>query len=521
LNELVSCLKAQQGANKKDAEETLDSIREQIGLETETDNPSVTTLSPATATNSLGGTTLLSAATAPDPDIPFRDVPSPSEAEELLKKFREETIGFFPFVHIPPHVTSQQLRESYPFLWLNIMSTTSSSPKRRYALGDQARSIVIQRVVVDREKSLDLLLGLLTLVGWSQLQRRDKPFWTLFSQLIVTLVCDMGLHRPQPDGPPMFCTSNKDHDPRITNVPRIRTEEVQRAVLGAFIVTSQVSNIFKHAPGLRWSSHLDGYVLNLTQNSTVSHDETLIAQVRIQLILNQIYDDSWQNGGIGGSSALYLSALRSQLHDIIRQGTLGTIARNHPVLTKLYYFTEHLINESAISKPATPWNEPDYQRFEVYQSCLSSIKSYFDAFFATPADIFRNMPFINSSQVVRVLKCLHRITTIQDPAWDRAAVSSSVDLISTCDKIISTLEYIKVASAMASPDGGEDEAHDWGINVFRRMRATWQSELDNIDAANAASREVSMAEGALGGFATSVDFVVDPWLSDLFNGFWE
>ncbi|KAI1141952.1 hypothetical protein F5Y05DRAFT_369263 [Hypoxylon sp. FL0543] len=520
LTELVSCLQAKQGAEERDRDETLGSIGEQAGFEPEADTPSVASLGPATATNSLGGITLPNAAKTAESEISFPDEPSTSEAEELVKKFREESIGFFPFLYIPPHVTSHQLREMYPFLWLNIVCTKLSSAKRRYALGDQIRSMVIQKVVIDREKSLDLLLGLLTFVGWAHLQRKDKPYWTLFSQLIVTLVCDMGLHRPQPDGPTL-CAIGKDNDSRITNVFRIRTHEAQRAVLGAFIITSQISNIFKHAPGLRWSSHLDGYVSNLSQNSTVSQDESLVVQVRMQLLVNQVYDESWQNPGSGSSSPLYISALRSQLHDINRHNKLDTPAKNHPMITLFHHYTELLISESAISKPAMPWNEPDFRRFEVYQSCLASIKAYLDVFFSTSVAVLGNMAFTSYPQVVRVMKSLHRITTVQDPAWDRAAVRRSVDLIPTCDKLIGTLEFLRAASNLASPDGSEDESTNLGLGVFRKMRAAWQSELDSMDAANTASREVSMIDGGLGVFATSTNSWADPWLSNVFNDFWE
>ncbi|KAI0161036.1 hypothetical protein GGR52DRAFT_562647 [Hypoxylon sp. FL1284] len=525
LDELVSCLKAQREGAKKDPDGDLDDAGDQGEYESETDEPSVSALTPATATNSLGGTTLLSAAITPDSSISYPDEPSLSEAEGLLKKFREEIIGFFPFVYIPPHVASQQLRELYPFLWLNIISTSLTSPRRRTALGDQARNIVIQKVALEREKSLDLLLGLLTLVGWSHLQRRDRPFWTLFSQLIVTLVCDLGLHRPPPDGQSMFCGPVKESDLRATSLFRRRTHEEQRAVLGAFVVTSMISNIFRHAPGLRWSPLLDAYLTNLAQDSTVSQDESLIAQVKMQLIVNQMYDDSWQTSAGGGPPALYLSALRSQLHEITRHEKLGTAVRNHPMILELYHFTELLINESAISKPATQWNEPDMQRFEVYQNCLVSIKAFLETFFATPIALFGCMPFTSYPQLVRVMRCLHTITTLQDPAWDRAAVRRSVDLIPTCDRIIGIFEYLKAASTLVSPDAGEDESHNWGLGVFRKMRAAWQNELTNLDAVSTANRETSLVDGAQqqsAGFSTAaVDFSSDPWLSDVLNDFWE
>lgn len=74
---------------------------------------------------------------------------------------------FFPFVYITPHTSARQLWETYPFFFLNIMSVTAGSNQRRLALGDQARNIIFQRVVIEREKSMDLLLGLLTYLGWS------------------------------------------------------------------------------------------------------------------------------------------------------------------------------------------------------------------------------------------------------------------------------------------------------------------------------------------------------------------
>lgn len=192
------------------------------------------------------------------------------------------------------------------------------------------------------------------------------------------------------------------------------------------------------------------------------------------------------------------------------------------MILELYHFTELLINESAISKPATPWYEPDLRRFEVYQNCLVSIKAFLDTFFTTPIALFGSMPFTSYPQLVRVMRCLHRITTVQDPAWDRAAVRRTVDLIPTCDKIIGIFEYLKAASTLVAPDAGEDESHNWGLGVFRKMRSTWQNELGNMDATNTTSREASLIDGAQsGGFTAPMDFASDPWLSDVLNDFWE
>jgi len=63
-------------------------------------------------------------------------------------------------------MTSVHIRKSFPFLWLNIMAVASKSAKTRNYLSLQTRCIIIERVVAGGERSLDLLLGILTFVNW-------------------------------------------------------------------------------------------------------------------------------------------------------------------------------------------------------------------------------------------------------------------------------------------------------------------------------------------------------------------
>ncbi|KAI8964453.1 hypothetical protein F5Y11DRAFT_316437 [Daldinia sp. FL1419] len=519
LDELMSSLKAQKEAGGNHIENEIDNHDEQQGAhESNIEVPPAATTSSAPAPQEHRELTTLDTAKTSSLNISFPDNMSSAEAEDLLRKFRDETTGFLPLIYIPPYARARQIQEIFPFLWLTIMCTVSPSPRKRTALGDQAKNIIVVKVVMHREKSLDLLLGLLTFVGWSHLQKRDKPFWTLFSQLIVTLVCDLGLHRP-PSDRAMFCAAGNNSDPQILNRLKARPHEEQRAVLGAFVITSMISNIFKHAPGLRWSPYLDVYLSNLARSSKVPQDESLTAMVKMQLIANQIYDESLYTNG-GRPPALYLSALRSQLREIIKEENLSAGVRNHPMILELYHFTELLINETEISKPVTPWNEPDLRRFEIYQRCLASIKAYLDAFFSTPIALLGNMSFTSYPQLVTVMKGLHTMTTLQDPCWDRAAVRRSVDLIPTCDKIIGLFEYLKAASALLSLDGGEDESYNWALGVFRKLRAAWQYDLENMGTTNTEEHETNGFNGGEGGeFTASTDAIDDLWFFNMFNDF--
>ncbi len=92
--------------------------------------------------------------------------PNDPEAEKALQRFQNRIVGFFPFVYIPSTTTARQLREQYPFLWLNIMAVAYQESGRQRAMSEFIKQYVAQKMVIHHEKSLDLLLGLLAFIGW-------------------------------------------------------------------------------------------------------------------------------------------------------------------------------------------------------------------------------------------------------------------------------------------------------------------------------------------------------------------
>jgi hypothetical protein len=76
----------------------------------------------------------------------------------------------------------------------------------------------------------------------------DKQFASLASQLAVSLIWDLGLQMPPPEQPPRI--PPYIHAPTITRQSnrKKRTLEEQRAVLGAFVITS-MSVLYFSLPG--------------------------------------------------------------------------------------------------------------------------------------------------------------------------------------------------------------------------------------------------------------------------------
>jgi hypothetical protein len=83
----------------------------------------------------------------------------------LLNRFRDEMSPFFPFVILSPSVTADQLREQRPFLFLCVMAISCHDTAQQLYFGKQVTKQLAERMVVNTERSLDLLLGILTYMG--------------------------------------------------------------------------------------------------------------------------------------------------------------------------------------------------------------------------------------------------------------------------------------------------------------------------------------------------------------------
>lgn len=121
----------------------------------------------------------------------------PGQADTLLGKFRAFKLPQFPFVVVPPTAHAFQFHAEYPFLLLTIMAACSEdNVSLQKSLDHEIKQQISVRVVMNDERNMDLLLGLLVHTAWYQY--RYETIHTqmyLCLQLAITLVVDLGLDR--------------------------------------------------------------------------------------------------------------------------------------------------------------------------------------------------------------------------------------------------------------------------------------------------------------------------------------
>jgi hypothetical protein len=84
---------------------------------------------------------------------------------ELLK-IRDLHLPTFPFIYLPSDVSAEQLSLEKPLLSLAFKTISNKAASRQTELSKKLRTMVAMKVMVDGEKSIDLLLTILACMAW-------------------------------------------------------------------------------------------------------------------------------------------------------------------------------------------------------------------------------------------------------------------------------------------------------------------------------------------------------------------
>lgn len=224
--------------------------------------------------------------------------PTPESLESLqatgLDKFRAEMLPHLPFVHLPAHITAQQLHLRRPFLLQAIICVASSTTRQRLTRATELKrglhSMVFKPLHWNglsseaAESTLDLLLGLLTYVTWGW----DHLLTSRLTMLAMSLVGEMSLNGSvAPDAETLgLLTSNVT----LTAIAHSHTDMMvnhrldhQRAVLACYLLSSSVSAYSGQIDALRWTPQME-LALGAISSTGSQHDHILAVQVRLQLL---------------------------------------------------------------------------------------------------------------------------------------------------------------------------------------------------------------------------------------------
>ncbi|OKL59448.1 hypothetical protein UA08_05121 [Talaromyces atroroseus] len=154
-----------------------------------------------------------------------------SQVDRMMQIFHTQK-EYFPFVIIAENTTAETLRQKWPFLLLSVLVVASAAdPVLQKLLDEQFRKVLATRVVMQGEKSLDYVQGLLVYLAWHPINLRpiNNQMWQ-YMQLAIAMVSDLNLEST------IESTLDPPEDQMIA----------RNIILGCYFLSSRYSRLLWH-----------------------------------------------------------------------------------------------------------------------------------------------------------------------------------------------------------------------------------------------------------------------------------
>uniref|UniRef100_A0A8H7N0D3 Transcription factor domain-containing protein n=1 Tax=Bionectria ochroleuca TaxID=29856 RepID=A0A8H7N0D3_BIOOC len=299
--------------------------------------------------------------------------------------------------------------------------------------------------------------------------------------------------------------------------------EEQRAILACFVLSCYISSYFRRIDAMRWTSQMEEGLRAISENDERSlSDEAFVFQVRLQLLVQRVAEVRGHNNTSSISPpnppSIYVKYLQGQLDQLKASRSPNLLHMD--MLSASSHYAELCINETirqaTSSEPLLPAsmsafvgsNAPGFEPVECLWRSLHAAKAWLDCFHTVSPSLYIGFPFFYWFQLVRCLVILKHLSVFEDPAWDRVAVYSTIDLLAV-------LEWMATKSDLASKAANEQSDDDMFRQVSKCLRLSQMWLAAKRDAA------ASTAQGPTSlpcDEAHLTDFDRAPWMNELERG---
>ncbi|KAH7329423.1 hypothetical protein B0I35DRAFT_420188 [Stachybotrys elegans] len=414
------------------------------------------------------------------------------EDEAILLKFREHHLPLFPFVHIPPGVTALKLSRESPVLWLGIQLACTKTTAVWTRLESQLRSTLAQSLVVDCERNLDLLLGIICYLNWKLDHNTSKKSLCTVASLATSLVFDLRLDRATQESTCRETNSSMAYCFPIKQPilpPLKRSRDGMRAALACYCVCSAITG-FIRSPQMRWTSYMDEVVQDMATQPEIEGDEVLAAMTKLYRIMDEVHQLSpyRMEPELVPQAPLvfYVRGLKKSL-DSVMASTRAEVLSKH-FMQIFVAFVDASIHDMPLYHSETP-RVSEVGRSECLHASLEASIKCIETFLAMSPHDLVGMTVALGLQFARCSHLLYRFSVVEDVAWDRKYVQDRVDLIKVLERTGELMAAIPKAGGF-EPDG-EDvftrsamtmkyAAPLWGKALAEAVGATstWTPGLD-------------------------------------------
>ncbi|KAI0552574.1 hypothetical protein F4679DRAFT_534648 [Xylaria curta] len=518
LEDLVAILQAQ-ASSKPHGDE---SARTEIGSTA----PSVADRRSNTVASGIvaGGPTVVTPASTayatcstvnstPSPAPALDVLTSAAEAEETLAFFRIHHLQFFPFVYIPPEMTAAQLSRDRPYLWLVIRAVCCRSPVKQAALSRQIREELAHRILVSCERTIDMLLGALCLLGWT-MHLCFKPAMSAVMSIATSIVTDLRFDKPAQEDDPRMINCFKTAD--FVRVPysTVRTTEERRATLACYVFCS-TGGAFLKGPSMRWTPHMEASLKVLASDPEWEGDQILVLMVRIQRLADSIIQAqaTWASdcdsyATLKPPAGIYvkyfnqcLQTIKDQVPESLKDNKLATslIMYAEMVISEIPFINStcwghlpesHIDAQTRQLRVQPPSQYIDIARVEANYATLQTSKAFFEHFLTFELPDFVGFSFPVLLNFFRAAQILYRLRVADGVGSDNNSATTTnggINLLEGIQLAASRYEQLpRLYGFLTEVDAEGNEAsnfYDKCAKTFNGTLPMWRGHFAQAEAA--------------------------------------
>ncbi|KAK4182418.1 hypothetical protein QBC35DRAFT_510013 [Podospora australis] len=491
--------------------------------------------------------------------------------EKQLDWLRDEFLPVFPFVYIPPNKTVAELRSSKPFLWLVIMALTSKVADQQFSLEETIWTVITQRIVAEHLADLDLLQGLICFGAWSHVFKKQKPFMGMLCQLCTSLASELGIHRAIPADPQWQSRGGEPPLAQPDSRPSRALEE-RRTILSVYHLSSATWSGYRKTEPICWTPYMSECLRILTEESETQFDILLTAEIKCQLIANQLLSPSSEETGHGSEgfikpSHMLILALLAQLDDLQRSLPPciqeSRIAQLYILSTQITVYSSLLAShpyasQTERSRGVDPTCLAYTRHLQSLETTLNTAEKMVTLFFepSPPDSIPTWWPAISVDVFAKLTHCMVIILKltmlINEPGWDVQEVKRRADVFALLDQAASIVDRTPAALGMVDATHGDRHSLFFKAgHLFRAIKLLFNREVQGqqqqangngmvsyggsssgkvmggVDASNSEMGAYQNNAGDMNFVALDDDFLNElgnePWMADLLGttwGFW-
>ncbi|MCJ1390774.1 hypothetical protein MMC18_003635 [Xylographa bjoerkii] len=431
------------------------------------------------------------------PDIIDRNILRAYKANMLLDLYRSQSRNF-PFVLLPQDVPLSTLRHSRPYLLLTVLAMASSEDIHvQGALEAEYRELLARKVVIEGDKSLDLLQSLLVYLAWYHFYFKPhrQQIYQL-AQLAVAMAEDLGLGKLYGTTKPVagHDLNGASSTIEFEHLQSRSTLEAKRTYVGCYYLSSCLSIAFRKPNGMSYTSAIDRYCQDLASAKEAPLDPSLHYLIRVQHLaedVGNVFGD-WNSSQsiISGSTRTQTAtrALHAQLEQL-RVSMPTSISSMmciemacHATLIHVYEVCLHMKEETPRMDYGPQilanlsWRSADI-RIDLLIGCLEAAKKCLDFFTSLTPQEIQSCTIIEFTKLIYAVMVFEKLTTSVELEGSDILAQEATTLSFYLDLLIQRMSGITTTEAS---EGAKDVYWHFKL-VFQRTKSWYRQRVQHRD----------------------------------------